>query len=99
VILKSLTLQNFRSYTKKTFDFDSSTNLVIGPNGSGKTNILEAIFLLTGASSFRAKKISHLINWNADFSIVRGQLDNLILELQFQKNPQSSQIASKFFDR
>lgn len=96
MILKSLTLQNFRSYTQKTFDFDPSANLIIGPNGSGKTNILEAIFLLTGSSSFRAKRIAHLINWNSDFSIITGKLDNLSLELQYKINPNSSQISRNF---
>lgn len=96
MLLNSLHLQNFRSYIDQTFDFNPQTNLFIGPNGSGKTNILEAIFLLTGASSFRAKKLFHLINWNSDFSIIKASLDNLDLELQFKNNPNSSQTARNF---
>ena len=94
--LNSLTLHYFRSYTQKTFNFDPSANLIIGPNGSGKTNILEAIYLLTGSSSFRAKRNAHLINWNSDFSIITGKLDNLSLELQYKINPNSPQISRNF---
>jgi len=96
VYLNSLILQNFRSYRQKNFNFNSSTNLIIGPNGSGKTNILEAIHLLTGSSSFRAKRNIHLINWDSDYSIITGKLDNLSLELQYKINPNSPQVSRNF---
>jgi len=53
-MLTKLTLQNFRSYSKKTFDFTSNATLFIGANAVGKTNILEAIYCLATGKSFRA---------------------------------------------
>jgi predicted metal-dependent phosphoesterase TrpH len=54
MVLKAISLQNFRSYRKKEFKFSSGTTLVVGPNTSGKTNLLEAIYLLATGKSFRA---------------------------------------------
>lgn len=54
-MLKSLSLHNFRSYGKKSFEFGSKTALIVGPNASGKTNILEAIYTLATGKSFRAE--------------------------------------------
>jgi len=44
VILKSLTMKNFKSYNEEVIDFEDGINIFYGPNGSGKTTIIEAIF-------------------------------------------------------
>lgn len=44
VILKSLTLKNFKSYDEEVIDFEDGINIFYGPNGSGKTTLIEAIF-------------------------------------------------------
>jgi DNA replication and repair protein RecF len=50
-MLINIRLQSFRSYADESFDFSPSVNIVVGPNASGKTNLLEAIYVLgTGAS-------------------------------------------------
>ncbi len=51
--LSTLKLTNFRSYEDREFGFDSDKTVIIGPNGSGKTNILEAIYVLGMSRSFR----------------------------------------------
>jgi len=61
-MIKSLKLQNIRSFEDATFEFDEGVNLIIGPNGSGKTTILEAIALF-GFGSFQSAR--------ADFQAVR----------------------------
>jgi DNA replication and repair protein RecF len=48
-------MQNFRSYGDESFEFDAGVNIVVGPNASGKTNLLEAILLLARGSSYRAR--------------------------------------------
>lgn len=53
-MISQLSLQNFRNYTKKTFDFSEGATLIVGPNAIGKTNILEAIYTLAIGKSFRA---------------------------------------------
>ncbi len=53
-MIDSLRLQNFRSYTDTTFEFGAGVNIIVGPNASGKTNLLEAILVLCRGSSYRA---------------------------------------------
>lgn len=49
----SLHLQHFRSYTDYSVQLSGGVTIVVGPNGSGKTNLLEALYVLSTGSSFR----------------------------------------------
>ena len=49
----SLQLRNYRSYTNLSVELDSGVNIVVGPNASGKTNLLEAILVASRGASFR----------------------------------------------
>ncbi len=70
--LSDLTLTHFRSYTKRSFAFSPDTTLIIGPNTAGKTNILEAIMLLSMGKSFRADADAEMVQWKAEFGRVKG---------------------------
>jgi len=101
--LSKILLQNFRSYENQLFEFDPKLNLILGPNGCGKTNILEAIFFLASGKSFRSSSQSKLINWNSYFSSVRAKLvDNQSetneIEVRIAKDPKSliSSVSRKF---
>ena len=59
--INQLTLKNFRSYAKESYQFDPACNLFIGPNGSGKSNLLEALHFLATAKSYRAEALRELI--------------------------------------
>ncbi|MDP3955582.1 MAG: DNA replication and repair protein RecF [bacterium] len=72
MILKQLRLKNFRNYQEKEFSFSEGTTLVIGPNAAGKTNLLEAIYLLASGKSFRANLEQEMINWNEEIGRVKG---------------------------
>lgn len=48
-------LQNFRSYTDDSFEFSEGVNIIVGPNASGKTNLLEAVQVLSLGKSYRVK--------------------------------------------
>jgi len=76
MILQSLSLQHFRSYSKKTFIFSPTTTLIVGPNTAGKTNILEAIMLLATGKSFRADIDREAIAWGNQLSVVSCQLSD-----------------------
>jgi DNA replication and repair protein RecF len=52
-LLESLQLKNFRNYRQLSLEFDPSLTILIGRNGIGKTNIIEALQLLTEGKSFR----------------------------------------------
>jgi DNA replication and repair protein RecF len=46
--ISSIRLQNFRSYTlDESFEFEPGVNIIVGPNASGKTNLLEAVLVLS----------------------------------------------------
>jgi len=75
--LTSLSLQNFRSYKKQTFDLDKETTLIVGPNTSGKSNLIEAIFLLSTGKSFRAEKDEQLIGFSEEIARVKGIVENV----------------------
>lgn len=52
--LVSLRLQQYRSYRDFAVELSPGVNIVVGPNASGKTNLLESLLLLCGVSSYRA---------------------------------------------
>lgn len=54
-MLDSIRLQNFRSYEDESFEFGPGVNIIVGPNASGKTNLLEAVLVAARGGSFRAK--------------------------------------------
>jgi DNA replication and repair protein RecF len=104
VYLSKLLLQNFRSYDSQIFEFDPKFNLILGPNGSGKTNILESIFFLSSGKSFRSTGQSKLINWYQNFASVRAVLvdnqgDESKIEIKLIKdiNSPNNSISRKFF--
>lgn len=62
----SLTLHHFRSYGEYSVEFEPGVNIVVGPNGSGKTNMLEALYVLSHGSSFRGTDrdlVAHGHDW------------------------------------
>ena len=52
-MITDLRLQHFRSYSDDSFEFQTGVNIIVGPNASGKTNLLEAILVLASGSSYR----------------------------------------------
>lgn len=67
-----LNLENFRSYLKQEFKFGSGVTIVLGPNASGKTNLLEAIRLLSTGRSLRAGVETEMIGYNQELARVVG---------------------------
>jgi len=70
--LNFLKLQNFRSYKAREFRFSASSTLIIGDNAIGKTNILEAIYLLSTGKSFRAELEREMILFGESVGRVTG---------------------------
>lgn len=66
-VYTSLRIQQFRSYDDFAVDLSPGVNIVVGPNGSGKTNLLESLLVVSGLSSFRAhypELVSHEKEWS-----------------------------------
>lgn len=70
--IKTLKLTTFRSYERKQLEFEKPTTVLVGANAVGKTNILEAVYLLATGESFRAEKIEEMVNWKAEVAHVEG---------------------------
>lgn len=83
--LKNIVLQNFRSYTKSSFDFNQGTTIIVGPNTAGKTNLIEAIFLLSRGKSFRADKEEQMIQFGQELARVSGLAGETTLEIILTK--------------
>lgn len=73
--IERLTLINFRSYKKQVFHF-GTTNVIVAPNGAGKSNILEAIYLLATGMSERAGLTEEMINFNQEIATVSGVVEH-----------------------
>jgi len=86
-MLKHLELTNFRNYEKVAFDF-AKTTILIGPNGVGKTNIIEAIYLISTGRSWKTNRDNELIRWGNDFMKILVWLEEdkeEVLEMVMQK--------------
>jgi DNA replication and repair protein RecF len=76
--LKKLKLENFRNHGSFELDFTGSDNItcLVGPNASGKTNILEAIYILALIKSFRGQGAEDLIGWGGSYCRVTGEIED-----------------------
>lgn len=72
MIIRKLNLTSFRNYDGLEVTFEPGLNFILGKNGSGKTNIVEAINFLSISHSFRTDEDNDLINNNNDFARVEG---------------------------
>lgn len=61
--IKDIRLTNFRNFTSKKIAFDKSLTVIVGKNGVGKSNILEAISLLSGVRSARVETDVDLVRF------------------------------------
>lgn len=69
-----MTIKGWRNYTGVNVNFGPGINLLIGDNGQGKTNLLEAMFFLSSGLSPRAGKVEELINWKENYFYIAGEL-------------------------
>lgn len=84
-MIKKIHLKDFRNFNKSLIDFSPKTTVIVGPNASGKTNILESIFLLSTGKSFRVRVEEEMINYEEEIARVNGLIsegnDNKKLEV------------------
>jgi DNA replication and repair protein RecF len=69
--IKYLQLKNFRNYNELVIELDKGTNIFVGDNAQGKTNILEAIYYCSLAKSHRTNRDKELINWNGSEAYIK----------------------------
>ena len=74
--VKTLTLLNFRNYQKETIALSPSINILIGNNAAGKTNILESIYTLALARSYKAKD-KDMIYSGGEYYKISGEIETI----------------------
>lgn len=86
-MLKRLYLHHFRSYERKEFSFQPGINVIRGDNARGKTNLLEAVYLLSTGRSFRTVQLTDLIRHGEPF---------FYLEADFSTGPVTQHLKVSF---
>ncbi len=92
-MISHITLKNFRSYSSASFDFSSKTNIILGKNGAGKTNILEAILFLASGKSYRASD-KDLIKYNEDIASLHGEFDERERSVKFNLDKEKNYVIN-----
>lgn len=94
--LNSIQLSGYRNYDKLDIKTDNQVNLFVGPNAQGKTNLLEAIFVLALTKSHRTSKDKELLGWNSSEARIRGEIDkkygSLTLDLTLSTQGKKARI-------
>ncbi len=72
MILKNLSLRNFRSFESRDFILSPGLTVVAGHNSRGKTNLLEAVFFTLNGHGFREDREEELIKFDTEGTSVRG---------------------------
>lgn len=70
--LKTINLTNYKNFEQQSFEFNQNINCFVGPNGVGKTNVLDAIYHLSFGKSYFNPIASQNIKHGAEFFAVNG---------------------------
>jgi DNA replication and repair protein RecF len=75
MLLNSIRLQDFRSYHDTSFEFKPGVNIIVGPNASGKSNLLEAVLVIARGFSYRGND-QDLVKFHAPWARLDASLKN-----------------------
>ena len=84
--LTGFSAAGFRNLEPLEFTPGAALTVICGRNGQGKTNLLEAIWLLTGGKSFRGAKDAELVGRGKEFAVLEGDVDD-------EERPQHIQLT------
>lgn len=101
--VESIRLINFRNYTDSIIELNENTNIFVGKNAQGKTNLLEAIYICATGKSFRTNKDRELINFNKKAAYIgakvkvndKEKLIEIKIDLNGQKRIKLNKIELK----
>jgi len=88
VPITKISLNNFRCFKNLELSLSPGINFFFGSNGSGKTSVLESVFIFSSGKSFKSSNLTSLINYDNDKFILKG-FDNkkgYIVEIEKSKN-------------
>ena len=85
MILKNLRLTHFKNHETRSFDFGNQINCILGRNGAGKTNLLDAIYYLSFTKSAVGSSDRLTISHEQSVFTVFGNYDECTVAIQFEK--------------
>ncbi len=101
-MIADLRLQHFRSYSDQLFEFGPGVNIVVGPNASGKTNLLEAVLVLARGNSYRVAD-TELVQFDEDWARLDANLltghSRTVKLTPLQKPAKTYELESKAYQR
>lgn len=96
MFVKNIYARHFRNFDEMLIELSNRKNLILGRNGMGKTNILEAIYILGYAKSFRSSQERDVVMWGKDGYILRGDFkkgyEDIEVEVIFTRNGKTVRI-------
>jgi DNA replication and repair protein RecF len=84
-MFQSVTLRNYRSYADASFEFGPSVSIIIGKNASGKTNLLESLYMLCTGSSFRVSD-KDIIMTGKEWARLDGVCDAVLRTIKLRRH-------------
>lgn len=98
-MIANVHLQHIRSYGDTSFEFGSGVNIIVGPNASGKTNLLESLLVMARGSSYRARDIE-LVAFGADWGRIGAALTTpeQYRVVKLQRAADNEERVSKLFE-
>lgn len=94
-VLHDITLRNFRSYSEASYEFESGVNIIVGPNASGKTNLLEAVHCIFYGKGLRGSD-SGLIRHNSTWLRVDSHVGDNERKFILEKDQLSSRSKKRY---
>lgn len=98
MFVRQVALEDFRNYERAALEFDAGLNLLVGRNAQGKTNLLEAVYLLSGLGSPRSGD-SVLIREGAERALIHGSVvrgpRTLEIDMEFRPGRGARALVNK----
>ncbi|MGV3723101.1 MAG: DNA replication/repair protein RecF [Actinomycetota bacterium] len=94
-----MSLLEYRNYSRLEQELSPTLNVVVGPNAQGKSNLLEAVYLLATSKSMRGSKDVELIRWDRPSALVSGRVlrektNDLDLEVALSRTAKKSLVVN-----
>jgi DNA replication and repair protein RecF len=98
LFIDKLKLRNYRNYDYAEIEFQNKVNVFIGENAQGKTNLMEAIYVLAIAKSHRTPRDKELILWDQEYGKIEGSVQKrngpIALELIISNKGKKAKVNS-----
>ena len=97
MVLEHIQVSGFRNISQASVEFSPKTNVLVGDNAQGKTNLVEAVYLMAGGKSFRVSKFREMIRQGEETARIQLQIsgEGLPFALSMQLNRKEGKEIKK----